>query len=247
LRHILAEGVTALADPARSSEGPAWRRWLPQPAPAAELLTDHLMQGNLPAVRGVVRESQDTGADYVELATRLFQPSLYRIGELWQQNRVSVAQEHLATAIVQNQLAQIYAAADVGPANGRRAVFACVEGNQHAIGLRMVCDAFELAGWEVQYLGANLPLAALIGQVAQLRPHLVGLSASLTQQIPTLRNTILALRAEFDGPDQRCPEIMIGGLATNQIDSVWRSLDADHWAPSADQTIAAKLAGRLPS
>jgi methanogenic corrinoid protein MtbC1 len=99
----------------------------------------------------------------------------------------------------------------------------------------------------VQYLGANLPLAALIGQVAQLRPHLVGLSASLTQQIPTLRNTILALRAEFDGPDRRCPEIMIGGLATNQIDSVWRSLDADHWAPSADQTIAAKLAGRLPS
>lgn len=247
LRRVLLEGITALADPQRNHADPAWLRWLPPPLPAAEPLTTHLAQGNLAAVRGVVRETQAGDTGYVELATRLFQPSLYRIGELWQQNRVSVAQEHLATAIVQNQLAQLYAAADVGPANGRRAVFACVEGNQHAIGLRMVCDAFELAGWEVQYLGANLPLPALIAQVATLKPHLVGLSASLAEQIPTLRTTILALRAEFDRPGQRCPEILIGGLATNQIESVWRSLDADHWAPSASTTQASQLAGKLSS
>jgi len=235
LHRILVDGVAALADNRLASDDPAWQRWAPPPVPAAGALSDHLVGGNLPAVRGAVRETQEsTGAGYVELATRLFQPSLYRIGTLWQENRVSVAQEHLATAIVQNQLAQLYAAADVGPANGRRALFACVEGNQHAIGLRMVCDAFELAGWEVQYLGANLPLAALVGQVAALRPHLVGLSASLTQQVPTLRSTIRALRAEFGSA---CPEIMIGGLATNQIEGVWRSLEADAWAPSADRAV----------
>ena len=247
LRRVLVEGVTALTDPRRSGADPAWQRWLPPAVPAAEPLTGHLTEGNLAAVRGVVRETQADGIGYVDMATRLFQPSLYRIGELWQQNRVSVAQEHLATAIVQNQLAQLYAAADVGPANGRRAVFACVEGNQHAIGLRMVCDAFELAGWEVQYLGANLPLPALIAQVATLKPHLVGLSASLAQQIPTLRTTILALRAEFDQPGRQCPEIMIGGLATNQIESVWRSLEADHWSPSASIAQASELAGRISS
>ncbi len=31
--------------------------------------------------------------------TDLFQKSLYEIGELWEQNRISVAVEHLATAI----------------------------------------------------------------------------------------------------------------------------------------------------
>lgn len=219
LRRVLVEGVTALTDPRRSGADPAWQRWLPPAVPAAEPLTGHLTEGNLAAVRGVVRETQAGGAGYVDMAT----------------------------AIVQNQLAQLYAAADVGPANGRRAVFACVEGNQHAIGLRMVCDAFELAGWEVQYLGANLPLPALIAQVATLKPHLVGLSASLAQQIPTLRTTILALRAEFDQPGRQCPEIMIGGLATNQIESVWRSLEADHWSPSASIAQASELAGRISS
>ena len=235
LRRILTEGVAALHDTRTDGVDPAWLRWQPPAAEAAAPLTEHLAAGNIPAVRGVVHEVRDTGANYLDMAVRLFQPALYRIGTLWQQNRVSVAQEHLATAIVQNQLAQLYAAADVGPANGRRALFACVEGNQHAIGLRMVCDAFELAGWEVQYLGANLPLAALIAQVAALKPDLVGLSASLAQQIPALRTAILALRAEF-GAD--CPEIMIGGLATNQIEHVWRSVDADRWAPSADRAVA---------
>lgn len=237
LRAVLAESLHALDDTCIDSVAPepAWLRWQPPAVAAASPLTEHLAAGNIPAVRGVVNEVRDSGANYLEMAVRLFQPALYRIGALWQQNRVSVAQEHLATAIVQNQLAQLYAAADVAPNNGRRALFACVEGNQHAIGIRMVCDAYELAGWEVQYLGANLPLAALIVQVAAIKPDLVGLSASLAEQIPALRTAILALRTEFGAT---CPEIIIGGLATNQIEHLWRSIDADYWAPSADLALA---------
>lgn len=247
LQQILAAGMAALAYAHPDAAEPAWQRWLPSPLPAAERLTDHLTQGDLAAVRGIVHETQRAGGDYMKLATHLFQPSLYRVGELWQQNRASVAQEHLATAIVQNQLAQLYAAAEFGPANGRRALFACVEGNHHALGLRMVCDAFELAGWTVQYLGASLPLAALIAQATALQPCLIGLSASLAQQTTTLRTSILALRAEFERRRLACPEIIVGGLATNQIESLWRSLEADHWAPSADSRYAGELARRLPS
>ena len=54
----------------------------------------------------------------------------------------------------------------------RRVLLACVAGNHHAVGLRMVADAFQLAGWDVQYLGANVPTAALVRQAAEWNPTL---------------------------------------------------------------------------
>jgi hypothetical protein len=38
----------------------------------------------------------------------LFQKSLYRVGEVWEFNRISVAREHLATAITEGFLNLIY-------------------------------------------------------------------------------------------------------------------------------------------
>ena len=42
----------------------------------------------------------------LEIYEHLFQPALYRIGDLWEANRISVASEHMATAIVELQTLQ---------------------------------------------------------------------------------------------------------------------------------------------
>lgn len=236
LQGILDASVAALTAPAIEAAVPAYLTWQPSPSPQTATLAEHLATGNVGAVREIVAQTASETPGYVDLAVHLFQPSLYRIGSLWQQNRLSVAQEHLATAIVQNQLAQLYAAAGFARPLGRQALFACIEGNHHAIGLRMISDAFELAGWQVQHFGANLPLRALVKQVDETRPALVGLSASLAAQLPALRETIAVLRAEFGS---HCPEILIGGLATNQTESICRSMQADIWAPSADRLFSA--------
>ena len=99
-------------------------------------------------------------------------PSLYRIGEKWQANKVSVAQEHIASAIVQLAMTAGLLRSQPPPMVGKRVLLACVAANNHAIGLRMVSDAFQLAGWEVQYLGADVPTSALVGQVVEWKPDL---------------------------------------------------------------------------
>ncbi len=49
----------------------------------------------------------------------LIQKSMYRIGELWEQNKVSIATEHLATAITEMLLNQVYSRVEHGKECGK--------------------------------------------------------------------------------------------------------------------------------
>ncbi|MFC7420537.1 B12-binding domain-containing protein [Iodobacter arcticus] len=230
---IFNDASSALSTARVSTQIPAFMQCLPIPHQATSSLTDKLVAGNVRETHELLHQAYLDGAEYLDITTHLLQPSMYQVGHLWQQNRISVAQEHLATAIVQNELTQAFSIADFSPPNGKRALFACVEGNLHSIGIRMVADSFELAGWEVQQLGANLPITALLSQISAWHPELVGLSVSQAQHLETLRRTIAAIHGEFG---EHRPQIMIGGLSTNALSEMWRTLKADSWSPSADLT-----------
>lgn len=170
------------------------------------------------------------GNSLTEVSVRLVQPALYQIGNLWQKNEINVAREHMATEICRNVLASAYLQATFAPPIGKTAMFACIEGNHHALGLRMLADAFETKGWQVFYLGANLPCRDLMREVDAKRPQLLALSASMPQHIATASTTIESLRAEMGSA---CPEIWMGGLATLLEQSIWKITKADSWAADA--------------
>jgi methanogenic corrinoid protein MtbC1 len=155
---------------------------------------------------------------------------MYEIGRLWQENRITVAQEHLATAVSQSVLARAYLQAAFAAPVGRKAVFAAVAGNHHILGLRMLSDAFETIGWDVLYLGADVPTADLIRQVDASSPDLLVLTLSLPTHLSVARATLEHLHAELGS---RCPAVWVGGLATLIGERMWRSLKADGWAADA--------------
>lgn len=213
----------------------AQSRWLPRPLDGVEALVGHLVAGERdPAVRAALA-LQSAGTPYPQIAAGWLQPALYEVGRRWQRREITVAQEHLATALCQDLLLRVLAQSPFAEPCGRRAVFAAVEGNRHALGVRIVADTFEMAGWEVHFLGADTPTRDLVAHVGAERPDLVGLSASLPTQLPVLRGAIAALGAELGA---RRPSVLVGGLATNQVEGIWRRLGADDWRPHA---LAAEL------
>ena len=185
----------------------------------------------------LARRAQSEGFGYMRIATRLFQPALYAVGRLWQRNEITVAQEHLASAIAQTILTQIFVRDEFAPRKGQKALFACVAGNTHALGLRLVCDGFELDGWSVQFLGANVPAEALIMHVDNWRPQVLCLSAALVPQLLELRRLVGEIRETF-GSDR--PTIVVGGLATNEMDRIWEWIGADEWFPDAETASAGR-------
>jgi MerR family transcriptional regulator, light-induced transcriptional regulator len=166
----------------------------------------------------------DDGRGLVGFERSVIQPSLSSIGEKWQLNQVTVAQEHMASAIVQSVMTIGLLRSPPPLATGKRVMLACVAGNHHSIGLRMVCDAFQLSGWDVQYLGANVPTPSLIKQVHEWRPDLVGLSVSFPQQLRVAREIISQLVEQLG--DGR-PAVIIGGLAINRFENLAERVGAD--------------------
>lgn len=183
-----------------------------------------LVSGDRLKALEIFRQVITAGRGFVDTEVHLVQPTFYRIGEAWQENKVSVAQEHIATTIAHSILAREFAHAQPEPRVNRKAVLACVEGNHHALGLQMVADAFELQGWEVRNIGANTPTSALVRFVREDDPHLVGLSAAMPHHLPAARGAIARLHSELG---EACPPLMLGGYAINQFEPLSTMLGAD--------------------
>lgn len=198
--------------------------------PEAEHFRVSALQGQHKTAVSLVMDAMKNGSSLTQVSVQMVQPALYQVGHLWQKNRITVSQEHLATAISQNVLASAYMQARFAPPVGKTAMFACVEGNHHSIGLHILSDGFETAGWDVLYLGANLPTMDLVHEVDSKRPDLLALSISLPNHIAIARMTIELLHAEMGSA---CPEIWVGGLTTLPNQQLWRITKADGWAADA--------------
>ena len=142
------------------------------------------------AVKVVVDEGLTNGATSLELQEQVIQAAQREIGRLWQENVISIAQEHMATAISNLTLAQLFERATHAPRNGKRVLVACVEGEQHEFPARLVADALDLAGFDVRFVGANVPTDSLLEMIAFDKPDLVALSATMSFHGPSMRAAV---------------------------------------------------------
>lgn len=148
----------------------------PDPARAEALVADALAEG----------------LAYEDLCLQVIQPCMREIGRLWQAAEVSVAQEHVATAITQGILAWAHQPA-AAPPRAKTMVAACPDGELHGLGLRIVADFAQRAGWRVLYLGTSLPLNHLISFVQDQQPEVVAVSTSLAISLPAAKDCFEAL------------------------------------------------------
>jgi methanogenic corrinoid protein MtbC1 len=144
------------------------------------------------------------------------------IGRLWQQNAISIAQEHMATAISQLALAEIYRHEHPAPPNGRRVIVACVDGELHDFPARLVADELDVAGFDVRFLGASVPTDALLSFIAREDPDLVVISATMAFHADNVRSAVTRIR-------QIAPDlpIAVGGQVCEWVESLGRELEIE--------------------
>ncbi|WP_328491826.1 cobalamin-dependent protein [Streptomyces sp. NBC_00414] len=163
-----------------------------------------------------------------------------KVGEEWAANRLSVTQEHAATAINERAVAalSLHPAAHTTPTRGRITV-ACVDGEWHALPARLLAEVLTLRGWQVDYLGAQVPAPHLIAHLHRTDSDAVALSSSIATRLPTAHAAITACQAVG-------VPVLVGGAAFGPDGRYASLLDADAWAPDA-RTAADRLAlGPLP-
>jgi diguanylate cyclase (GGDEF)-like protein len=167
---------------------------------------DALRAADSAAAEQVMDEALRLGVSPTAIQALVIGPAMVHIGELWESHAASVADEHLATAISHGVLVRLFDALTLKRSRSReRVMLAAVEGQQHVLGLRMVADVLEGAGFDVLYLGADVPTDALREFVVEHQPAVVGLSFAIGPD----RWLAAAVAAVHDALPE--PRVMVGG------------------------------------
>ncbi|WP_125869939.1 cobalamin B12-binding domain-containing protein [Williamwhitmania taraxaci] len=114
-----------------------------------------------------------------ELYEDIIKKALYEVGELWENNKISVATEHLASSIVEAILNELYGKVISEKRINKKVVVACIESEFHQIGIKMISDVFEMNGWNSYFLGANTPIHDLIEFTRKIKPDFLAISLSI--------------------------------------------------------------------
>ncbi|MFP2931257.1 B12-binding domain-containing protein [Pyxidicoccus sp. 3LG] len=204
---------------------------LPDTEPSLTSLRERYLAAQLAgnrreALRLLVDEGLLRGVPLQVLQLEIIQLAQYEIGRLWQENIISVAQEHLATAISQLALAHLYRHLPRDPDNGKVVMVACVKDELHEVGARMASDFLEMAGFDVRFLGANVPPEHLARMLREVRPDLLALSVTMTYHLPQLREAVMHAREALPGAP-----IAVGGLAFR-------------WAPALEDELGVSFFGK---
>ncbi|GGJ30619.1 MerR family transcriptional regulator [Deinococcus roseus] len=96
-----------------------------------------------------------------DVLLKIIEPTLTRMGELWAQGHITVAEEHQATAFLRGRI-QILLDLLGQPLDGPRVIVACAPGEHHEIGPLMISVLLRKRGVQVHYIGANTPLDDLV-------------------------------------------------------------------------------------
>ncbi|RJP93708.1 MAG: cobalamin-binding protein [Desulfobacteraceae bacterium] len=183
-----------------------------------------LLAGRRPECHETVQNLVDANIDIKALYGDLFQRSMYQVGELWENNRITVANEHLATSITESLLNLSYPLVFAVPRKSRKALISCSPNEYHQVGGKMVADIFELNGWDGHFIGANAPAEDMVQYIQEIKPDVVGLSLAILSNIDQLKHGIEVIRADFPNMD-----LLIGGQAFR-----WGGIDMIKSYPGAD-------------
>src|SRR6185437_10238777 len=103
--------------------------------------------------------------------------AMHRVGDLWFNGTITIADEHLATRVMLSALQKLRGIVVPGEATGLKAVCCGIEGDLHELPIHLAEIIFESEGWDTSNLGPNTPLFTLRDMVAQKKPDLVCVSA----------------------------------------------------------------------
>jgi methanogenic corrinoid protein MtbC1 len=148
-------------------------------------------------------------------------PSIREIGHGWQEGSVTVGQEHLATAVFRRILGWIIDTFQVDePA--ARLVVATPPRQVHELGALLAAAAAAIEGWDVIYLGADLPFVEILSAAKQVKARGVALSVVLPTNDPALIEGLTEIRQGLE------PEVhlFLGGAAVSEQPERFRAAGA---------------------
>lgn len=144
------------------------------------------------------------------LIEELIIPLVYKIGDMWHEGEIRVANEHLSSSVIRGFLFNLLESYSVGE-SAPVMVSATPRGQEHELGALIAGVVAASSGWKVIYLGANLPAEEVSAVVSHLKAKVVALSFVYPVDDPLLKKELKKLKQIIPAG----VSIIAGGRATS--------------------------------
>ena len=199
-----------------------------------EMYMESLLAGRRNECRQVVRETLGNGTDAKTLCHELIWPAMVQIDELFREDRINIAVEHMATRINRCIADQLQSHLGQDTLNGKQIVIACADDEPEELGAQMLADLFEADGWSAYFLGGGVPADEILSHVGQVRPDILLIYGSKPHGVPGVRALIDMIREVGVNPTMN---VMVSGGVFNRADGLWEEVQADLFAPTANEAL----------
>lgn len=126
------------------------------------------------------------------VCVEVLQKGISQIGDMWYQDKISVQQEHFASALAMRRLNTLLAAAPAPTRPGRILVGTPPHEN-HTFPALLLTLLLRYRGWDLLYLGANVPQLRFANTIEAVHPHLIVLTAQTLHTAATLAEVAYAI------------------------------------------------------
>jgi methanogenic corrinoid protein MtbC1 len=162
--------------------------------PIADRLYRSLLSGDEAAVRDAVEDLVTSGLALVEIYELGMVPALVRIGQAWAEGRISIAEEHRASAICERTLGR-WSSAPPGRPRGV-AVVCSAPSDEHSLPGQLATAALRENHWRVHHLGIGVPVDDIRNLASAEGADVVVISVALPAAQPEAEAMATALRAD---------------------------------------------------
>lgn len=217
---FMAQGRKARAEPELASDAEPPDNGL---GVTRQLFLTAILGGERHAALKIIEEALREGHSHVDIYVDVFAESLHRVGELWEMNKVTIAQGHVATSITQYAIASVYPKLVPSAVHRGNMVVTGVSGEFHQIGANLVADSMEASGWTVRFLGTDLPHFSILSTVEEISADVLCISTTILANLPSVAELVRAIRSKLG---KRAPKIVLGGSAYRRATQFAREVGA---------------------
>lgn len=160
--------------------------------------------------------------------------ALKNTGDLWERGELPIWKEHFISEVTMEAMTLVKEQ-DPKIVVENRNLLAVVPGAEnHSIGLRMISDQLETQGFQIVFLGDNLPADNIILAIQENKAHAVLLSVTLPKHLDTLTLIISRIK-EVLGIE--APAILVGGQAFEGMRNIETLTGADKYCRTYEEII----------
>jgi methanogenic corrinoid protein MtbC1/DNA-binding XRE family transcriptional regulator len=187
-------------------------------------ILQYLIEGKESEATKIIKDAFDSGVTLNHIIEQIIIPLMARVGSLWEEGQISVAQEHYISNVMESFIGYLSKSINFQQHKPYSVLLMTPLSEDHVLPLKLASEYFKQKGWRVFYLGKSVPLKSLESIMQRESIDVVVVSVTMDFNLRSAEHLISTIRA---WKLNKRPIVMVGGNALKNDSTAKDFLKAD--------------------